>query len=98
MKLAAGLALLLIVLLCVSTWLGRNPAWTTICTVSVVVLMVLTRCMSINEVRNSIDLQLLLTIVAALGLGRALTASSGRPEYITAFLVERVRARTPYCY
>ena len=37
--------------------------------------MVLTRCVSMNEVRNAIDLQLLLTIVAALGLGRALTAS-----------------------
>ncbi len=89
MKLAAALVLLLIVLLCISTWLGRNPAWTTICAVTVVVLLVLTRCMSINEVRNSIDLQLLLTIVAALGLGRALTAS-GAAQSIAAFLVEGV--------
>ncbi len=87
MKLAAGLALLLIVLLCLSTWLARNPAWTTICAVSIVALMVLTRCLSMNEVRNALDMQLLLTIVAALGLGRALTAS-GAAQNIASYLVQ----------
>ena len=75
MKLAAVLALVLIALLCLSTWISRNPSWTTICAASVVVLMVLTRCLTMSEVRNSIDLQLILTIVAALGLGRALETS-----------------------
>ncbi len=87
MRLAAGLALLLIVLLCLSAWLARNPAWTTISAISIVVLMVLTRCLSMNEVRNALDVQLLLTIVAALGLGRALTAS-GAAQGIAAYLVQ----------
>jgi di/tricarboxylate transporter len=91
MKLAAALGLLLVGLLCLSTWLAPNPAWTTICTATVVALMVLTRCTSMSEVRNSFDLQLFLTIVAALGLGRALTAS-GAAHSIAAFLVELVGA------
>ncbi len=86
MKLAAGLALLLIALLCFSTWISRNPAWTTICAITVVVLMVLTRCLTMSEVRNSLDLRLILTIVAALGIGRALQ-TSGAAAIIADYVV-----------
>ncbi len=89
MKLAAGLSLLLIALLCLSTWISRNPSWTTICAISVVALMVLTRCLTMSEVRNSIDLQLILTIVAALGLGRALE-TSGAAQAIADHMVNLV--------
>ncbi len=75
MKLAAALACLLIVLLCISTWLTRNPSWTAVSAIGVVILMVATRCISSSEVRGAIDLQLILTIVAALGLGRAIQVS-----------------------
>jgi di/tricarboxylate transporter len=80
-KLAAVLALLLVVLLCISTWISRNPSWTTVCAVTIVILMVITRCLTASDVRNSFDLQLILTIVAALGLGRALQ-TSGAAEAI----------------
>jgi di/tricarboxylate transporter len=86
MKLAAGLGLLLIVLLSVSTLLGRDPAWTSIAALSVVTLMILARCMRISEARNAIDLQMVLTIVAALGLGRALTVS-GAAQTIASTIV-----------
>lgn len=86
MKLAAGLALLLIALLCFSTWISRNPAWTTICAATVVILMVLTRCVTMNDVRNSFDVRLILTIVGALGLGRALQ-TSGAAESIADSIV-----------
>jgi di/tricarboxylate transporter len=75
MRLAALLACLLIVLLCLSTWVTRNPSWTAISALGVVLLMMLTRCISPSEVRSAVDLQLLLTIVAALGLGRAMQDS-----------------------
>ncbi len=86
MKLAAGLGVLLIALLSVSTLLGRDPAWTTIAALAVVTLMILTRCMRISEARNAIDLQMVLTIVAALGLGRALTVS-GAAQSIASSIV-----------
>ncbi len=38
-------------------------------------LMILTRCISINEARNSLDLSTLLTIAAAFGVGKALENS-----------------------
>ncbi len=75
MKLAAILGMLLIFLLSISTLLGNDPAWTTISALSIVTLMILTRCVRISDARNAVDLQMVLTIVAALGLGRALTVS-----------------------
>ncbi|MFW6169723.1 MAG: SLC13 family permease [Planctomycetota bacterium] len=86
MKLAAGLTFVLIALLCFSTWISRNPAWTTICAATVVILMVLTRCVTMNDVRNSFDVRLILTIVGALGLGRALQ-TSGAAESIANTIV-----------
>jgi len=55
-------------------WLAglASPA---IAAVAVAGLMVVARCLPVAEARGSIDLQVLLTIAAALGLGRALTES-----------------------
>ncbi len=86
MKLAAGLGILLIILLSISTWMGDDPAWAAISAMSIVTLMILTRCVRISEARNSIDLQMILTIIAALGLGRALTVS-GAAQNIASALV-----------
>lgn len=86
MQLAAGLGLLLVALLCFSTWISRNPAWTTICAATVVILMVVTRCVTMNEVRSSFDLRLILTIVGALGLGQAIQ-KSGAAESIADAIV-----------
>jgi di/tricarboxylate transporter len=46
-----------------------------IATITIAALMVLTRCMRMSEARHALDLQTLLTIGAALGLGQALTVS-----------------------
>ncbi len=46
-----------------------------VASLGVAVLMVLTRCLKPSDARNSINIQVLLTIAAALGLGRALSAS-----------------------
>ena len=76
----------LLLLICLLAWLilgslfqstdsplGLNsPA---VASLAIAVLMVLTRCLKPSDARNSINLQVLLTIAAALGLGKALSAS-----------------------
>ncbi len=54
-----------------------------------VVLLVLTSCLRVSEARNSIDLQLLVTIAAALGLGTALDRS-GAASLIAVTIIEAV--------
>ncbi|QDS97972.1 SLC13 family permease [Adhaeretor mobilis] len=56
-----------------------------IAAVAIVLAMVLTRCMTTSEARSSIDLQVLLTIGAAIGLGKALHHSGA-----AAWLADRV--------
>lgn len=46
-----------------------------IASLSIAVLMILTRCLKPSDARNAINIQVLLTIAAALGLGRALSIS-----------------------
>jgi di/tricarboxylate transporter len=53
--------------------------------------MVVARCVSMSDARNAIDLQIVLTIGAALGLGRALT-ESGAAANIAAALVGGVQS------
>jgi di/tricarboxylate transporter len=60
-----------------------------IAALSIVLLMIATRCLTASEARNSLDLSMLLTIGAALGLGRALT-ESGAADKIAAALVAGV--------
>jgi len=57
-----------------------------IAAVAIAGLMVVSRCLPISEARASIDLQVLVTIAAALGLGRALS-ESGAAEAIAQVLV-----------
>lgn len=97
--LAGFLMVLLVVWLSLSGLLGQftalpglaSPA---IAALAVVALMVMTRCLPVAEARNAIDLQVLITIAAALGLGRALT-NSGAAAGIAATLVSIV-TENPY--
>lgn len=86
MKLAATFGVLLVILLCLATWFGGNPAWLTICGMAIATAMIITRCVSMSEARGALDMQILLTIICAIGLGRALTAS-GAAAAIARFLV-----------
>jgi len=86
MKLAAALGVLLVILLCLATWYGRDPGWLTICGMAIATLMIITRCVSMSEARGALDIQMLLTIICAIGLGRALTAS-GAATAIAQYLV-----------
>ena len=62
-----------------------------IAAIAIVVAMIVTRCITTSEARSSIDLQVLLTIGAAIGLGRALHAS-GAAEWTASWLVSGVAA------
>lgn len=60
-------------------WL--SPAAQPIAAVSIVVLMIATRCLSTSQARAAIDLQVLMTIAAAIGLGNAMR-DSGAAEWL----------------
>lgn len=79
MPLCVGLTVLLIVWLAATSFWADLPhlglASPAVATITIATLMVLTRCMRMSEARNALDVQTLLTIGAALGLGRALTES-----------------------
>ncbi len=57
-----------------------------IAAIAVVLAMIVTRCMTTSEARSSIDLQVLLTIGAALGIGKALE-ESGAARWLAESLV-----------
>ncbi len=65
---------------------GSFPAVAGIC---IAVLMVATRCISIPDARASLNLQVLLTIVGALGLGKALE-ESGAAHTVAQMIVAEV--------
>ena len=88
--LAGGIALLLVVWLSLTSFLDpqtagalASPAFASL---AAAVLMVLSGCLPLSEARASIDLQVLLTIAAALGVGSALT-ESGAANAIATTLV-----------
>lgn len=54
--------------------------------VTLVAAMVLTRCLTVSQARSAIDLQVLITIAAAIGLGKALS-ESGAAQWIADLLV-----------
>ncbi|NOY30451.1 MAG: SLC13 family permease [Planctomycetes bacterium] len=62
-----------------------------IAAVAVVLAMIVTRCMTTSEARSAIDLQVLLTIGAALGIGEALDRS-GAAYWLASFLVDSTSA------
>jgi di/tricarboxylate transporter len=76
-----------------SMFSGLNS--TAIAALAMAGLMVATRCLPVAEARASVDLHVLITIAAALGLGRALT-ESGAAQQIADFLVQNVGADRPY--
>ena len=57
-----------------------------IASLGIAVLMVLTRCLKPSDARNAINIQVLLTIAAALGLGKALSASGAAQALATTML------------
>ncbi|MEM9352924.1 MAG: SLC13 family permease [Planctomycetota bacterium] len=65
------------------------PGVQAIAAVAVVVAMVGARCMNTSEARSAIDLQVLITIAAALGLGQALSVS-GAAAFLANSLVSSV--------
>lgn len=91
---ATGLFLLMILWLTISGVFGEQLVFgnlfsnkpQAIIAMTVVVLMIATRCMSTEEARSAIDLQVIVTIAAAIGLGQALK-TSGAAEFIADRLV-----------
>ncbi len=72
-----------------------SPDTPPIAAIAVAGLMVVARCLSMAEARSSIDLQVLITIGAALGLGKALTESKA-VDTIAQTLVAGVGTDHPY--
>ncbi len=68
---------------------------TAIAGVAIAGLMIVGRCLSLNEARSSVDLHVLVTIAAALGLGAALQ-ESGAAKSIAETLVGLVGGGNPY--
>ncbi len=90
--LALGLLALLVVWLSAATWLAtRYPGLGSPAVIALTIagLYVATRCLPIAEARGAVDLQVLVTIGAALGLGRALT-ESGAAKTLAQLLVASV--------
>ncbi|MEQ8848237.1 SLC13 family permease [Botrimarina sp.] len=57
---------------------------------ALVAAMIATRCLTSNQARSAIDLQILITIAAAIGLGKALS-ESGAAEWVARVLVQSVQ-------
>lgn len=99
MTTAAGLAVLLIGWLIATSFLPKENGWgglasTAVASMTIAIGMMLTRCLRIAEARNSLELQTLVTIAAALGLGAALE-ESGAALACAKFLVGLV-GEQPY--
>lgn len=91
---AGGLMLLLIAWLSLASWFevgefGLSLASPAVAALTVVVLMILTRCMRVSEARQAIDLEVVVTIAAAIGLGLSLT-KSGAAKSVADALVQTV--------
>ncbi len=96
---AVILVALLILWLSATGWISSGSLFagfgsTAVAGVVVAGLMVICRCLSMDEARSVIDLHVLLTIAAALGLGRALT-ESGAAQTIGRWTVECVGSGQP---
>lgn len=98
--LSLGLLGVLIVWLAAESWTPEagplaglaSPA---VAAMTVAGLMVATRCLPVSEARSALDLQVLITIVAALGLGRALS-ESGAANSLAGLLIAGVGGDNPY--
>lgn len=77
-KLAGSLVLALIVWLilgAIPDLLPSSLASPAVASLAVAVVMILTKCLRVSEARNALDMRVLVTIAAALGLGLALERS-----------------------
>jgi di/tricarboxylate transporter len=96
-KIAGALVLVLIIWLVVGTIPGFLPkplVSPATASLTIAVMMVVTRCLRISDARNALDLRILVTIAAALGLGHALQYS-GAAEKIAEGLTSAVGSN-PY--
>jgi len=98
--LAVGLVALLVLWLGASSWVADDSPFAglgspAVAAMAIAVLMIASRCLPIAEARASVDLQVLVTIGAALGLGRALD-QSGAAEAVARFLASGVGAQHPF--
>ncbi|MCR9120467.1 MAG: SLC13 family permease, partial [bacterium] len=86
--LAAGL----IVWLVVMSLMQLDPIWTglpAVAALTVAVMMIVSGCLRVSEARQSIDVQTIVTVAAALGLGLALT-ESGAAGFLAGGLINGV--------
>ena len=87
---AVTLLVLLVILMTVGTWLTQSgvlpEGMTAIIALSVAGLMVGTRCLPVGAARGALELQVLITIGAAMGLGTALAASTATASIATGIL------------
>ncbi|MEN6496808.1 MAG: SLC13 family permease [Thermoguttaceae bacterium] len=98
--LALGLLGLLILWLSLEGWVPEGGAWAGLASPAVAAMvvagvMIAARCLPMSEARAAVDLQVLMTIVAALGLGRALT-ESGAAHSLAELLLAGIGTHSPY--
>jgi di/tricarboxylate transporter len=87
-RMAAVLVAALVLWLAASSWLDgfdglAGVSSPPVAAIAVVGLLIVTGCLPVSDARNALDLQLLITIAAALGLGRALTQSGAASAMAT---------------
>ncbi len=84
-RLKGNLALLLIVLMVVAVSTGIIPSMLVAAAITAGIFM-LTKIISYHDARNAVDLHVLLVIVAALGIGKAI-ANSGIADIMAGYLI-----------
>ena len=111
-RLASMLALLLVIWLALTSFLGeglmqgdrtvfglgeiwRGVSSPEIISMTIAVLMIVTRCLRISDAHAAIDYQILFIIVGALGLGKALT-ESGAAKSMAGGLIGLVGSEHPW--
>jgi di/tricarboxylate transporter len=67
-----------------------SPSIRPIAAIAVVMAMIGARCMTIGQARSAIDLQVLITVAAAIGLGGALS-NSGAAQWVANFVVNAIQ-------
>jgi di/tricarboxylate transporter len=79
MPVAGAIAIAMVVWLTATSFLPRDSlgglASPAIASLTIAILMCLTRCVRLSDARGALDLQILLTIAGALGLGKAIDVS-----------------------
>ena len=98
--LAVTLLAVLITWLVATSWLDAAGPWagfssTAIAGITIAGLMVVGRCLPLSEARASVDMHVLVTIAAALGIGEALK-ESGASEALAYGFVDLVGSANPY--